>query len=122
MLFVGNQAYGESVSDLFSLMFHIGKGVKCSCFTSTWIMYFFPHREIFVKPNGDLLQAGDTMKREKLGKTLELLAKEGATTFYTGKLADQVVMEIQEFGEFQCCLLGALVRHVAGGEGRQAGL
>eukprot|EP01135_Chromosphaera_perkinsii_P003480 Nk52_evm6s245 gene=Nk52_evmTU6s245 len=49
-------------------------------------------------PNGVLIQAGDTLRRPKLGKTLKLIALKGADEFYTGSIANLIVSEIQENG------------------------
>lgn len=38
------------------------------------------------------------MKRPKYAETLQTIANEGIDTFYTGKLADQIVKEIQDRG------------------------
>ncbi|CAF1347032.1 unnamed protein product, partial [Rotaria sp. Silwood1] len=57
-------------------------------------------RELYVKNpyTNELYGAGDIMKRPKLARTLEIIAEQGADTFYTGELADKVVKEIQDRG------------------------
>ena len=46
----------------------------------------------------ELYSAGDTMKRPKLARTLEIIAEHGADAFYTGQLADKIVREVQSRG------------------------
>jgi gamma-glutamyltranspeptidase/glutathione hydrolase/leukotriene-C4 hydrolase len=46
----------------------------------------------------ELYGAGDTMKRPKLARTLEIIAEQGADAFYTGELADKIVKEVQDRG------------------------
>ncbi|CAF4989789.1 unnamed protein product, partial [Rotaria sp. Silwood1] len=55
-------------------------------------------RELYVKNpyTNELYGAGDIIKRPKLARTLEIIAEQGADTFYTGELADKVVKEIQD--------------------------
>ena len=45
-----------------------------------------------------MYSAGDTIKREKLARTLEIIADEGVDAFYNGSLAHHIVQEIQEQG------------------------
>ena len=46
----------------------------------------------------ELYGAGDVMKRPKLARTLEIIARSSSDAFYTGELADQIVNEIQSHG------------------------
>ncbi|XP_057687566.1 gamma-glutamyltransferase 5a [Corythoichthys intestinalis] len=57
-----------------------------------------PLRELFSDENGNLLQTGDIVKFEKLADTLETIAKRGADVFYIGKIAEDLVRDIQEAG------------------------
>lgn len=41
---------------------------------------------------------GDTVKFEKLADTLEIIAKEGASAFYTGPLAKDLVQDVRDAG------------------------
>lgn len=52
------------------------------------------------KKTNDTWQAGDTMKRVKLGRTLEIIAEEGADALHsrTGSLMKGFVRDIQDFG------------------------
>lgn len=45
-----------------------------------------------------MLQAGDIVKFEKLANTLEMIADGGADAFYTGKIAEDLILDIQEAG------------------------
>ncbi|ELU08100.1 hypothetical protein CAPTEDRAFT_23038, partial [Capitella teleta] len=53
---------------------------------------------IFRNPDGSLPQAGDTLYRPELGKTLEAVADKGPDSFYKGELAGTIVSEIQQIG------------------------
>ncbi len=68
---------------------------------------FFLDRELFVKDNNtnELYGVGDTMKRTKLARTLEIIAKEGDDAFYTGELSDTIVKEIQDRGELTLLIM-----------------
>ncbi|MCV6638696.1 gamma-glutamyltransferase [Candidatus Albibeggiatoa sp. nov. NOAA] len=52
-------------------------------------------RAIFMKPDGSFYQAGELFKQADLAKTLRLLAEQGTDAFYHGKIADQIVAEMQ---------------------------
>ncbi|KAM4578188.1 gamma-glutamyltransferase 5a [Fundulus diaphanus] len=53
---------------------------------------------IFSDKNGNLLKTGDIIKFEKLADTLEMIANNGADAFYTGKIAENLVHDVQEAG------------------------
>nr|XP_057926765.1 gamma-glutamyltransferase 5a [Doryrhamphus excisus] len=55
-------------------------------------------RELFSDKNGNLLQTGDIVKFETLADTLETIANLGADAFYTGKIAEDLIRDIQEAG------------------------
>lgn len=57
-------------------------------------------REVFLKNNqtNTLYGEGDIIKREKLARTLEIIADQGADAFYNGSLSNHIVQEIQEQG------------------------
>lgn len=55
-------------------------------------------RKLYTDKNGNLLQAGDIVKFEKLADTLEIIANHGADSFYTGKIAEDLIRDIQEAG------------------------
>ncbi|KAK5871281.1 hypothetical protein PBY51_004171 [Eleginops maclovinus] len=57
-----------------------------------------PLRKLFSDKNGNLLKAGDIVKFEKLADTLETIANEGADAFYNGKIAEDLIRDIQEAG------------------------
>lgn len=45
-----------------------------------------------------MLKTGDTVKFEKLADTLEMIAKHGPDVFYTGRIAEDLIRDIQEAG------------------------
>lgn len=55
-------------------------------------------RELFSDKDGHLLKTGDVVKFKKLAETLEEVAKHGADAFYTGRIAEDLVGDIQEAG------------------------
>ncbi|XP_061907682.1 gamma-glutamyltransferase 5a isoform X2 [Entelurus aequoreus] len=57
-----------------------------------------PLRELFSDQNGNLLQTGDVVKYETLADTLATIADLGADAFYTGKIAEDLIRDIQEAG------------------------
>ena len=52
----------------------------------------------YQKPDGSLYAEGDLLSRPQLADTLEVIANDGPDAFYRGQLADQIVQEIQDFG------------------------
>ncbi|KAI0630189.1 gamma-glutamyltranspeptidase [Trametes polyzona] len=54
-------------------------------------------RPIFA-PEGRLLQAGDTIRRTNLSRTLTAIAEGGADAFYSGPIADAIVAKVRETG------------------------
>uniref|UniRef100_A0A6Q2XX37 Gamma-glutamyltransferase 5a n=1 Tax=Esox lucius TaxID=8010 RepID=A0A6Q2XX37_ESOLU len=57
-----------------------------------------PLRQLFVDKDGNLLKVGDTVKFEKLADTLDIIAKQGAEAFYTGKVAEDLISDVTEAG------------------------
>ncbi|KAM9743261.1 gamma-glutamyltransferase 5a [Menidia menidia] len=55
-------------------------------------------RNLYSDANGNLLKTGDIVKFEKLADTLEMIANHGADTFYTGRIAVDLIRDIQEAG------------------------
>ncbi|XP_061585805.1 gamma-glutamyltransferase 5a [Cololabis saira] len=55
-------------------------------------------REVFSDVNGNLLKTGDLVKFEKLADTLETIANRGADAFYTGRIAEDLIHDVQEAG------------------------
>lgn len=55
-------------------------------------------RKLFSDKNGNLLKTGDIVKFEKLADTLEMIANDGADAFYTGRIAEDLIRDIQEAG------------------------
>ena len=60
-------------------------------------MFTIYFREQFLK-DGRPYKAGETIKMEKLGETLQRIAEGGANAFYNGTLADDIVADIKEAG------------------------
>ncbi|KAI3371858.1 hypothetical protein L3Q82_006737 [Scortum barcoo] len=55
-------------------------------------------RKLYLDENGNLLRTGDIVKFEKLADTLEMIANHGADAFYTGKIAEDLIRDIQDAG------------------------
>nr|XP_054587283.1 glutathione hydrolase 5 proenzyme [Nothobranchius furzeri] len=55
-------------------------------------------RKLFSNKNGDLLQIGDKVAFPKLADTLEIIANNGADSFYSGKIAKDLICDVQEAG------------------------
>ena len=55
-------------------------------------------KKTYLKPNGETYQVGDVLKQSDLGKSLSLIAKEGAEAFYKGDIANRIVDEFQQNG------------------------
>uniref|UniRef100_A0A671XEN2 Gamma-glutamyltransferase 5a n=1 Tax=Sparus aurata TaxID=8175 RepID=A0A671XEN2_SPAAU len=55
-------------------------------------------RELFSDQSGNLLKAGDIVKFKKLADTLEVIAEKGADEFYSGRIAQDLISDIQEAG------------------------
>uniref|UniRef100_A0A8C6NPR8 Glutathione hydrolase n=1 Tax=Nothobranchius furzeri TaxID=105023 RepID=A0A8C6NPR8_NOTFU len=57
-----------------------------------------PLRKLYSDENGNLLKTGEIVKFEKLANTLEIIAKNGADSFYSGKIAKDLIRDVQEAG------------------------
>ncbi|KAM8866589.1 gamma-glutamyltransferase 5a isoform 1-T1 [Synchiropus picturatus] len=57
-----------------------------------------PLRQLFLGADGKLLQTGDTVKFVSLADTLETIANGGADAFYSGRIAENLIRDIQEAG------------------------
>ncbi|XP_058492014.1 glutathione hydrolase 5 proenzyme-like isoform X2 [Solea solea] len=55
-------------------------------------------RKFFSDKDGKLLETGDIVRFEKLADTLEIIANHGADAFYTGRVAEDLIIDIQEAG------------------------
>ena len=55
-------------------------------------------RKLFSDANGNLLKTGDIVKFEKLADTLEMIANHGADIFYSGRIAEDLIRDIQKEG------------------------
>ena len=59
----------------------------------------FPEfRRVYGKPDARVWKAGDRLVQRDLAKTLQVLADDGPESFYRGKLAEQIVAEMQAGG------------------------
>ncbi|KAM6965051.1 gamma-glutamyltransferase 5a [Aplochiton taeniatus] len=55
-------------------------------------------RRLFSDKDGHLLKTGDTVKFEKLADTLEVIANHGSDAFYKGKIAEDLIRDINDAG------------------------
>ncbi|QEW18941.1 Gamma-glutamyltranspeptidase precursor [Marinibacterium anthonyi] len=55
----------------------------------------FPATAAYFLPDGEPIQAGDTLTNLPYALTLRLLSANGSRAFYTGKMADQIVQTVQ---------------------------
>ncbi|XP_054906901.1 gamma-glutamyltransferase 5a [Poeciliopsis prolifica] len=60
--------------------------------------FSLPLRKLYSDENGNLLKTGDVIKYEKLADTLELIANKGADAFYSGRVAEDLVRDVQQKG------------------------
>jgi len=51
--------------------------------------------ELFFRPDGEPLQAGDLFRNPNLADTFELIAQEGISTFYEGEIAREIVAAVR---------------------------
>jgi len=56
--------------------------------------------QTFFKAGGEFYQAGDTLQRKALAKTLNLIADKGRAGFYRGSVARQIAREMKAHGGF----------------------
>lgn len=54
--------------------------------------------KILCNANKTVLGKGDTLRFPQLAETLEIVAQKGADAFYTGKIGQDLVKDIQEAG------------------------
>ncbi|VDI71263.1 Hypothetical predicted protein, partial [Mytilus galloprovincialis] len=56
-------------------------------------------KDLIINPaTGRFYEAGETVKRPKLARTLEIIANEGVDAFYNGRLTEDIVVDIQDAG------------------------
>lgn len=63
-----------------------------------FLLLLLSFRKLFSDANGNLLKPGDIVKFEKLADTLEMIADQGADVFYTGRIAEDLIRDVQEAG------------------------
>lgn len=59
---------------------------------------YLSFRELYTDKDGNLMKSGDIVKFEKLAHTLEMIANQGPDAFYTGRIAEDLIHDIQEAG------------------------
>ncbi len=59
---------------------------------------FREFRHVFAKPSGGEWQAGDRLVQRELAQTMQTLADNGPDSFYRGRIAEQIVAEMQTNG------------------------
>lgn len=55
-------------------------------------------KHTYLKPDGSVYAVGEIFKQPDLAKTLKLIAKDGASAFYNGPIARQIVNDLQKNG------------------------
>uniref|UniRef100_A0A3B4T3J4 Gamma-glutamyltransferase 5a n=1 Tax=Seriola dumerili TaxID=41447 RepID=A0A3B4T3J4_SERDU len=55
-------------------------------------------QKLYSDKDGNLLKTGDKVKFEKLAETFEMIANHGADAFYTGRIAEDLIRDIEEAG------------------------
>ncbi|CAO3612510.1 unnamed protein product [Cunninghamella echinulata] len=100
------QRHGKlSWKELFDPAIHIARyGFKTTALLEKrlemgkdWIMNNQAFKKVYA-PNGTLAKEGDLILRPTLADTLEVIATQGADSFYKGDIAKQLVKTIQENG------------------------
>ena len=56
-------------------------------------------RPILYKDDGETFKAGDIMKLPTMAQTLRRIANGGATEFYEGSLARDIIADLREHGK-----------------------
>ena len=56
--------------------------------------------QIYLKPNGDLWEAGDLLIQEDYGRSLQLIAEQGPDVVYKGEIAERIVEDFAKNGGF----------------------
>lgn len=69
-----------------------------SAFAWYLLSLYLSSSKLYSDKNGNLLKTGDIVKFKKLADTLEKIANDGADAFYTGKIAEDLIRDIQEAG------------------------
>uniref|UniRef100_A0A8C9T0R6 Gamma-glutamyltransferase 5a n=1 Tax=Scleropages formosus TaxID=113540 RepID=A0A8C9T0R6_SCLFO len=57
-----------------------------------------PLRKLFSNENGTLLKEGDMLRFKQLADTLEVIANQGPDAFYRGKIARDLIQDVQDAG------------------------
>ena len=59
---------------------------------------FSEFKKVFLKPDGSPYTVGEILKQPDLGKSLALIAKNGADEFYRGSIAQKIVKDMKKNG------------------------
>lgn len=72
------------------------------CLTSVLTPILIDHKEgqQFYRPTGELIEPDCVLFRQQLADTLEYLSQKGASEFYQGEIAHQLIKDCQELGGY----------------------
>ena len=95
----------KSLQEILQQAIRIAKeGFPLDAFTAAMIARVHPYLKDYpetleiLAPDGRVLGVGDRLVLEKKAETMTVLAEEGVESFYSGRIADQMVAHIQERG------------------------
>lgn len=69
---------------------------QCILFIVPFLLLF--PSQVFCNKNKTVLSKGDILKFPKLAETMEIIAKQGANAFYTGKIGHDLIQDIKAAG------------------------
>lgn len=69
--------------------------VFCLVLEANFFVYCMFFSELFCHKNKTVFGLGDILKFPRLAETMETIAKEGADAFYTGKIAKDLIADVQ---------------------------
>lgn len=97
----GKLKWGDVVAPAVALAangFEVSWALAESLQGSTGLLSRFPDSARVFTRNGRFYTPGDTFEQPDLAATLRLIATDGADAFYKGRIADQIVAEMQKSG------------------------
>jgi len=62
------------------------------------------HSKVFCNKNKTVLGKGDILKFPKLAETMEIIARDGADGFYSGKIGQDLIQDIKDAGWCNMCM------------------